>query len=212
MDRSTIVRTTVAATVAGLGLTVGGIAVATAADDPTEQPDRRDHGSLEIAPFGHRFGPDPLAEQLAEELDLQQKDVEDALDAVRDDLRADLPRPRSDEWPEPPTEEELEEHRDAFVTALAKALGVSEEEVNEALDAIREEAESRTEDLHEELRARARQELVDRLDEAVEGGTLTEADKESVLEAYDEGVLVGFGHRVPPWPGADEERAPGTSA
>ncbi len=106
---------------------------------------------------------------------------------------------RDGELPSPPTEEEQEARQDELAAALAEALGVDAAEVETALEEIRADVEAQMEERFAELREEARADLVDRLDAAVEDGTLTEADKESVLKAYDEGVLDGpgggpFGH------------------
>lgn len=171
MDKSTAVRTGLAAAVAGLGLAVGGVALASA-EDGTERPGR-----------GGGF----FAEQLADALGIDQDEVETALGKVHDDLAPERPDLSSGERPAPPTEEELAEHQAAFAQALAEALGISEDRVTDALESLRAEAEERGEEFRAELRDR----LVERLDAAVEDGTLTEADKASVLKAYDAGVIGG---------------------
>ena len=89
-------------------------------------------------------------------------------------------RPAAGEQPTPPTDEERAEREAAFATALAKALGLSEDKVSDALDTVRAARE-----------ADRRQELGERLDTAVEDGDLTAADKASVLKAFDAGVLGG---------------------
>ena len=75
--------------------------------------------------------------------------------------------------------------------ALAEALGIEQSRVEEALEEIRAEMETQMEERFDEMRAEMRSGLVERLDDAVADGTLTESDKESVLKAYDEGVI-GF--------------------
>lgn len=76
-------------------------------------------------------------------------------------------------------------HHAAMAADLADALGVSEDKVESAL-----------EKLHENRQAKGREALSDRLDAAVDDGTLTEADKASVLKAYD-ADLIGGGHGGP---------------
>lgn len=71
-----------------------------------------------------------------------------------------------------------EEGRSAIAAALAEELGLDEEVVTTAF-----------EELRTEHRASARTGLVERLDAAVEEGTLTEADKAAVLKALDAGLL-----------------------
>ena len=103
--------------------------------------------------------------------------------------------------PSPPTEAEQEARQDELAAALAEALEVDAAEVETALEEIRADVEAAMEERFAEFREQARADLVERLDDAVEEGTLTEADKESVLKAYDEGVLDGplggpFGHSL----------------
>ena len=79
-----------------------------------------------------------------------------------------------------PTDAERQAREKARVTALAKELGVTEAKVQAALDAIKADRE-----------ASRRTELTTRLDAAVKAGTLSAADKASVLKAFDAGVLGG---------------------
>lgn len=178
MDRTTLARTAIAGTVAALGLAVGGVALASA--DSNEAPD--------IAVGAHPLHvAGDAAEVIAEELGLDEDVVEDALRAVHDELRPDRPDLSDGFRPELPSEEDLAERRAAFAAALAEELGVSEARVEAALEKLHEEAEEKA----DELRADLRERLVKRLDEAVEDGTLTEADKASVLKAYDAEVIGG---------------------
>lgn len=180
MDRSTLARTGIAGAVAGLGLTVGGIAMASAetgSDDAT--------ASASAHPGGHRWGGGHLVEVLAEELGLEEDVVQEALEAVRDELRPD----DTDAPREAPTEEERAERQAALAEALAEELDVSEAKVTAALEVLHEEVEAD----REERRAEGRELLVERLDAAVEDGTLTEADKASVLKAFDAELIGGFG-------------------
>ena len=197
--RRTFTRIAVAGGVAAVGLSIGGIAVATAGDEDT------DRGPGLFVRHGGEVISDELAERLAESLGLDEDKVADALEDVRDelgrperldDLRDSL---RDGELPSPPTEEELEARQDELAAALAEALGVDAAEVEAALEEVRAQVEADMEERFAEFREEARADLVERLDAAVEDGTLTEADKESVLKAYDEGVLDGpgpgpFGH------------------
>ena len=71
-----------------------------------------------------------------------------------------------------------EEGRAAMASALAEALGIDEQTVTTAMEEMRTERQ-----------AEARTAFGERLDEAVADGTLTAADKESVLKAFDAGLL-----------------------
>ena len=167
MDRSTIARTGIAGAIAGMGLAVGGVAMANA-DTPetsTTQPDARPGGGQ-------------LAATLAKQLGLDEDVVKKALDAVRDDLRPT--RPAEGTRPTPPTEAERTAHQAAFVKALAAKLDVSEAKVKAALAVARTEA-----------RATERSNLKSKLDAAVKAGTLTSADEASVLKAFDAQVIGG---------------------
>jgi hypothetical protein len=180
MKKSTAIRTTVAAGVAAAGLTVGGIGLASAADDT---PSSSESGTT----ADHRPGPGGPgmfdSAELAEALGVSEDELEAALEAVRDE-RA----PSDGDRTTPPSDEDRDEMRSRFAAALAEELGLTEEEVTAALD-----------ELHEDREADARSALSDRLDEAVEAGDLTAADKESVLKAFDAGVLGGgpIGHHGP---------------
>ncbi len=180
MDRSTLVRTGIAGAVAALGLTAGGVAIVSA-----------EPGTAETTGIAHPGGPPGdrghAVEVIAEELGLEEDVVREALSTVRDELRpadgdADTP-------PEEPTEAERAARRAAFAAALAEELQVSETEVAAALDVLQAEAEEE----RTERRAEARERLVERLDAAVEDGTLTAADMASVLKAFDAQLLGGFG-------------------
>jgi Spy/CpxP family protein refolding chaperone len=184
MDKQAVVRTTIAAGVAGLGLSVGGVALATADQDnatnSTPGPAAEDHGP------GHR---EQMAGELASALGLSEDKVEAALEAVREELRPE--RPEDGVRPAPPTEEERAAQRAAFAKALADELDISTAKVTAALAELRADAEA-------EGRAR----LAERLDTAIEDGDLTSADKASVLKAYDAGVLGGpAGFGAGPGPG-----------
>jgi hypothetical protein len=180
MEKTTVVRTAVAAAVAGVGLAVGGVALATADEQPSQAPSATpdDEGNEERGngrgPGHHRWlaGGGDFAERLAEELGIDEARVEDALEAIREEARENRP--------------ELDE--------------VDPDE------------------LREEIRTRLRENLVERLDDAVEEGTLTEQDKASVLKAFDAeviGALDRVFHRMPGLDGPDEDGddsdQPGTS-
>jgi len=189
MNRSTIVRTGVAGAVAGLGLSVGGVALANA---DTGTPSTTGTTSSSAARPGPGRDGGRLAVTLAKKLGLSQSKVKAALDAVREDLKPAKPADGTTQTP--PTEAQRAAHEAAFAKALAAKLGVSEAKVKAALDAVRTEA-----------RATERANLKTRLDAAVKAGTLTEADEASVLKAFDAEVIGGFGgpggHGGPGGPG-----------
>jgi len=197
--RRTFTRIAVAGGVAAVGLSIGGIAVATADDEGSGEGDDRGPGLF----LRHDRGEisDELAERLAESLGIDEDKVAEALEDVRDELGPPkrLEDLRDGDVPSPPTEAEQEAHQDELAAALADALDVDAAEVETALEEIRADVEAAMEERFAEFREQARADLVERLDDAVEEGTLTEADKRSVLKAYDEGVLdgPGFGRFVP---------------
>jgi len=189
MEKSTAVRTAIAAGVAGFGLSVGAVAMATSADDTggtsaatTSAADDGGRGFGDRGPGGPRGG--ERAAELAEALGVSEAKLEDALEAVHDELRPDAPA--EGEQPTPPTEEERAEREAAFAKALAEELDLSEAEVTAAL-----------EELHAAHAAEERAALAERLDTALEDGDLTAADKASVLKAFDAGVLGGPGGHGP---------------
>ncbi len=173
--------TAVAISVAGAGIAVGGIGLAAADDNGSGQvsttqisspADARGHGA------GDRGGHEEWAAGLAEALGLQESDVTAALETVRDQVGPDASA--EDGTRTPPTEAEREARQAAMVSALADELGVSEQQVTDALDSM-----------VTDRKAEGRSLLADRLDAAVADGSLTAADKDSVLKAFDAGVLGG---------------------
>ncbi|HWJ09526.1 MAG TPA: hypothetical protein VNS46_09145 [Nocardioides sp.] len=178
-----------AAALLAAGAVAGGVTAASlsanAADDTGTSSDTASATAGERGPGGpggHGWGgPGVDTAALATALGVSEDKLSDALDAVRETLRPDADsRPADGTEPTPPTDEERAEREAAFVTALAEELGLGEAKVSDALETVRaaHEAEHRTE-------------LSDRLDQAVEDGDLTDADKASVLKAYDAGVLGG---------------------
>ncbi|TQK70416.1 hypothetical protein [Nocardioides sp. SLBN-35] len=174
-----------AAALLAAGAVAGGAsatALAANADDTTSTPSATaDQGRPGPGGPGGRGGPgpglDPAA--LAKALGVSENDLTDALDAVRDQLRPDAAaEPAEGESPTPPTDAERAEREAALAKALAGELGLDQAKVSAALDEVRA--------AHE---AERRQDLSDRLDEAVTDGDLTADDKASVLKAYDAGVL-----------------------
>jgi hypothetical protein len=182
MDKHAMVRTTIAAGVAGLGLSVGAVAMATAEDNgattTVSEAAIADRGP------GHH---EQMAAELADALGLSEEKVAAALEAVHDELRPE----RTDEGvpPTPPTDEERADREAEFAKALAAELDISTTKVAAALAELQADAEA-------EGRAR----LSERLDTAVDEGDLTEADKASVLKAFDAGVLGGPGGGHGPGP------------
>ncbi len=139
-------------------------------------------------PFG---GPDgDAAAKLAEKLGVSEQKVTDAFAAIREDYGPKIADRAKGERPAPPTEAEREALQTKMAAALAKELGVDASAVEDALAELRADVE-----------ADVRTSLSDRLDDVVDAGDLTAADKASVLKAYDAGVLgfgpVGFGHGGP---------------
>ena len=162
-----------AAALLAAGAVVGGAsatALAANADDTTDTTGTTSTQSPDPGrpgpggPGGHGPGLDSTA--LAKALGVSEDDLKDALDAVRDELRPDAA--------------ERAEREAALAKALAEELGLGEAKVSAALEDVRA--------AHE---AERRQDLSDRLDQAVSDGTLTTGDKASVLKAYDAGVLGG---------------------
>lgn len=178
-----------AAALLAAGAVAGGVTAAslsaTAADDSGSSSDTSSATAGERGPGGpggpggHGRGGFVDTAALAEALGVSEDKVSDALDAVREEMRPDGAR-ADGERPSLPTDEERAEREAAFVTALAKELGLEESKVSDALETLRA--------AH---RAEHRTELSERLDQAVEDGDLTDADKASVLKAYDAGVLGG---------------------
>jgi hypothetical protein len=115
-----------------------------------------------------------------------EEELETAFDSIRDELAPDAADreadPGTDPDRTPPPEAEVEERRAALAAALAEALGLTEADVTAALDEVGA--------AHD---AERRGELGERLDEAVAAGELTAADQQSVLTAFDAGVLGGRG-------------------
>lgn len=185
-----------AAALLAAGAVAGG---ATAASLSANAADDTDAGSASTGAAGEGRGPDGPggpggfgrggahldAAGLAEALGVSEDELTAALDAVRDEMGpGNRERPADGERPEPPTDEERADRAAAFAKALAEELGIDESTVSDAFETLRADA-----------RSERRTALGERLDQAVEDGDLTDADKESVLKAYDAGVLGGPGGR-----------------
>lgn len=172
-----------AAALLAAGAVAGGATAATlsaTADEGTtgnvaSAEGRPGHGG----PGGHgRGGAHVDAAALATELGVTEDELTAALEAVREDLApADGERPAAGAKP---TDEERADRQAALAKALANELGLAESKVADALESVRDDH-----------RAERRTDLGERLDDAVEEGDLTDADKASVLKAYDAGVLGG---------------------
>ena len=120
------------------------------------------------------------ASALATALGIDEAKVKAAIEKVRE---ANKPSEKPAEGMKP-TEAEREARQTAYIAELAKELGVTTDKVTAAIDKVRA--------AHEAERQTA---LSDKLDAAVKAGTLTEADKASVLKAVEAGVLGGPGPR-----------------
>ncbi len=185
MNRSTTIRRGVATGIAGAGLALGAIGIASAAEDDAQSDSSTlaassatDTGSAERSErdrglgAGRGHGHGPGGPELAEALGVSETELESALESVREQSQTDRSAP--------PTDGELEERRDQMIDALAEELGLSTAEVASAI-------EERQQGLADERRTV----LSDRLDEAVSDGDLTAEDQASVLKAFDVGVLGG---------------------
>lgn len=170
---------------AGIGL--GGLAVANAQDqnatpDTTTSQDADPGAQQRSGASGKGMrgekGADGMATELASALGKDPEAVKQALKEVREAQKpADGTRPTTR-----PTDAERQAHEQKFASALAEKLGVDTQQVTDALTAART--------AHEQERTTA---LTTRLDEAVTAGTITAADKASVLKAIEAGVLGGLG-------------------
>ncbi len=194
MNRSTNIRRGVAIGIAGAGLAVGGLGIASAAEDgaPSESStpaasSATDTGAAERGGRDRGHGPGrghgPDGPELAEALGVSETELQSALASVREQLE-----PSQTDRSTPPADGEREERRDQMIEALAEELGLPAAEVTSAF-----------EELQQGLADERRTVLGDRLDEAVSDGDLTAEDRASVLKAFDAGVLgggAGGGHRA----------------
>lgn len=121
------------------------------------------------------------ATELAAALGVDEAKVTQALTEIRDEQRSQ----NGDAKPTtPPSEADRQARRDEMAGKLAEKLGVDKAKVTDALD--KAEAQHRQQEATR---------MTSRLDQAVAAGTLTEADKASVLKAVQAGVLGGPGGR-----------------
>lgn len=144
------------------------------ANDGTTSGTTPDQGSR----GGHKGGRGVDTAALATALGVDEAKVTAAVTAAREATRPEAPA--AGETRTAPTEAERAARDKAFAAALATELGVDEADVTAALA-----------DLREAHQAEHRTVLSTRLDAAVTAGTLTAADKASVLKAFDAGVLKG---------------------
>jgi hypothetical protein len=147
---------------------------AVAANEGTTSGTTDDQG-----PRGGRKGGRGIdAAALATALGLDEAKVTAAVTAAHEATRPEAPAAGDERTA--PTEAERTAREKAFAAALATELGIDEAKVTAALA-----------DLREAHQAEHRAELSTQLDAAVTSGTLTSADKASVLKAFDAGVLKG---------------------
>ncbi len=187
MNTSINIRRGVAAGIAGTGLALGGLGIASAAEDGTESASSAPAassatttGSQEVSPRDHGHGPGRGhglgGPELAEALGVSETELQSALGSVREQLEPSQAGDRSTR----PTDGELDERRGQMIDALADELDLSAAEVTAAFEELQQgRADER------------RTTLEDRLDEAVSEGDLTAKDRTSVLKAFDAGVLGG---------------------
>ena len=187
MNRSTNIRRGVATGIAGAGLAMGGIGIASAADDGAQSDSSTpaassvtDTGSAERGQRDRGHGPGRGhglgGPDLAEALGVSESELQSALESVREQLEPSQTGDRST----PPADGEREERRGQMIDALAEELDLSADEVTAAFEELQQgRADER------------RTALGDRLDEAVSEGDLTAEDRASVLKAFDAGVLGG---------------------
>ncbi len=185
MNRTTIIRRGVATGIAGAGLAVGGLGIASATEDgaqsdsstpaassstDTDSPELgdRDRGQGRSPGGGHGLG----GPELAEALGVTETELQSAFEAVRAQLEpSQIDRSAAGE---------REERRDQMIEALAEELDLSAVEVTAAFEEVQQgRADQR------------RTALGDRLAKAVTAGDLTSEDRASVLKAFDAGVLSG---------------------
>jgi hypothetical protein len=121
--------------------------------------------------LGRGFRRDQLAQELASKLGVSQDQVASALNEVWEENRP-FGEPNPGQPPDPA------ERDAALAKALAPKLGIDEAKVKSALDEIRAERQAE--------RAAA---LTERLDAAVQAGTLTRAEADAVQKAVEKGVI-----------------------
>lgn len=167
----------VAAGVLALGAGVGVASLASA--DPTPSPSTTPStgNAAPGVPDGHgpRGDRGELASALAEKLGVDQAKLTEALRAYRE-----ANRPSAGSTPDPNAKPDPAARDEALATFLAERLGLDPGKVSTALAEIRAERQAE--------RAAA---LKERLDAAVQDGTLTQAEADAVTKAVEKGVIGG---------------------
>lgn len=178
--------TAVAAT---LGL--GGIAMANAQETPDttttqSQPAQgtdsqgQNQNQGQGGPRGEKGGRgEGMAAELATALGVDEQKVSDALEEIRSE---NTQAENTQEKGTKPTEQDRQARDSEMASKLAEKLGVDRQKVTDAMTTVRTQ--------HQQQET---ERLSTSLDQAVSAGTLTEADKASVLKAQQAGVL-GGGH------------------
>ncbi|GAA3626386.1 Clp protease N-terminal domain-containing protein [Microlunatus ginsengisoli] len=164
---------------------------------PSAQPAGPDgRGGPGAGPGGHgprgRLAPERLAKQLAAKLGVDETKVAEAITAFREASRPTRPaQPDSSTQPTPgsppspgsrPARPDPSARDEALAKAIAAKLGIDQAKVKSALDEIRSADEAAA-------KADGKARLTERLDAAVKAGTLTRAEADAVLKAYDKGVI-----------------------
>lgn len=111
---------------------------------------------------------------LAEKLGVDESELQEAMDAVRDELRSAM----QSQGPGAMTDEDRQAHRDAMAESLADELGIDVDRVESALEEMQQE--------HEAARDARADEV---LGQAVEDGRLTQSEADAVRKALDEGIV-----------------------
>ncbi|SDL63724.1 phage protease [Tessaracoccus oleiagri] len=111
---------------------------------------------------------------LAEKLGVAEDDIEDAMEAVRDELRSTM----QEGGPFGMSDEDRQSHQDAMADALATELGIDVDTVKAALQ-----------EMHDERQAARDAETDEVLDQAVEDGKLTQSEADAVRKAVEEGIV-----------------------
>ena len=183
-----------------LGAGIGAATLASADPTPSASPSSGTTAAPGKGPDG-RGGPhglgggrlvdsDELATKLAQKLGVDQAKVAEAIKAYRD---ANKPTPPTapptpgtqstpGSKPSPATRPDRDARDEAMAKAIAEKLGIDQAKVTAALDEIRAEAEAAA-------RSEGKTRLSERLASAVKAGTLTQAEADAVLKAYDKGVI-----------------------
>lgn len=170
-----------AAGVATLGVGLGATQMAVA--DPTPTPGSTTQPST--APSGEPGNRGPGGKHGAGLRGIDTAALAEKLGVSEDKLKtalAEIGKERSGEAKpsQPPSEADREARQAEQAKALAEKLGIDEAKVTAALEELRE---SRQADHKEQLQQR--------LDQAVKDGKLTQAEADAVLKAFDAGVLNG---------------------